>query len=260
LRRLTKPYGKDSFGLTTISIVCTGSSLLSWNASGDFWKRAPVPGPRGRIENRASGHTRTVGSTRRSRAHDAEEKNYEDFSVHSQLAELYAELGEDAKAIEYFEKTAKYARPHSRDIAAEALLASAILRERHGHLEDAYQAAAYELKPRQCKIRRRTAYACARLGVRTGRTAEALSALRRLFVIAPRTSLRVPGKPVFEPIEQKIRGLLNHLRVVGGASARGFRRHASAKRIPASTPAAKVGSSLRLSMLTRPRMSTGFNP
>lgn len=150
---------------------------------------------------------------------NAEVKNYEDFSVHFQLADLYAELGNDGKAIEYYEKTAKYARPYSRNIAAEALLGVAGLRERQGDLESAYTCAteARELKPAQCRIARRVAYVCARLAVRTGRTSEAVAALRRLFSIAPRTSLWVPGKPVFASIRRNIHELLNELRAESDA-------------------------------------------
>lgn len=145
--------------------------------------------------------------------HKAEAENYEDFAVYFQLADLYAELGEDAKAIEYYEKTAKYARPYLVDVAAEALLAAAGLRERQGDFEGAYKYAsdARQLNPQGRKIARRVAYVCARLAARTGRTSEALSALRRLFEIAPGTSLWVPGKPAFASIQPQIRELLQEL-------------------------------------------------
>lgn len=50
----------------------------------------------------------------------AEKLNYQDYKVHLNIGLLYRELGEPGKALEYFGKAAKYARPRSNRAAAAA--------------------------------------------------------------------------------------------------------------------------------------------
>jgi len=81
---------------------------------------------------------------------ESEKKNRYDFSIHISLGMIYLFNKTDkTKAMEYFEKAAKYARPKSSYHASFALLHAALIKRDENKLEDAERltAEAIELSP-----------------------------------------------------------------------------------------------------------------
>lgn len=72
---------------------------------------------------------------------EAQKKNYQDFIVLHILGNIYHYHKNDhlPKALEYYEKAAKYAAPQSKKDACEALLCAAAVYKQLGKLEDAYK-------------------------------------------------------------------------------------------------------------------------
>lgn len=79
---------------------------------------------------------------------EAEKKNYQDFIVHQILGNIYYHhKNNHPKAIEYYQKAAKYASPVSKKHASNALICAAIAYYQIGQLSDAYKStgAAFEI-------------------------------------------------------------------------------------------------------------------
>ncbi len=71
---------------------------------------------------------------------EAEKKNYADFTIHQSLGNIYLGKNDLIKAQEYFEKAAKYARPHSSYYTAYALWHLARVKYQQGDISAAYEA------------------------------------------------------------------------------------------------------------------------
>jgi len=71
---------------------------------------------------------------------ESEKKNYQDFIALHILGNIYYHHKKNnQKALEYYQKAAKYAAPQSKDAACKALLCAANVYKELGKLEDAYK-------------------------------------------------------------------------------------------------------------------------
>lgn len=85
----------------------------------------------------------------------AEKKNYQDFIVHQILGNIYYHhKNNHPKAIEYYQKAAKYASPVSKKHASNALICAGIVYYKLGRLEDSYKSTkmALELSPPKLEV------------------------------------------------------------------------------------------------------------
>lgn len=140
---------------------------------------------------------------------DATEKNYQDYRSHLNAGILYRRLDEGARALECFEKAAKYARPHSQRDVAAALFNAARVREELGDLAGAYEDAseAFRLDSSEVEI----GYLRVRLAARTEHVREALETLREVLRRWPKKALEVRGEQAFASIQPQITELLQEL-------------------------------------------------
>jgi tetratricopeptide (TPR) repeat protein len=86
---------------------------------------------------------------------EAEKKNYQDFIVHQILGNIYYHHKNNRpKAIEYYQKAAKYASPVSKKHASNALICAGIVYYQLGRLTDSYKSTkmAMELSPPKLEV------------------------------------------------------------------------------------------------------------
>jgi tetratricopeptide (TPR) repeat protein len=98
---------------------------------------------------------------------ESEKKNRYDFTIHQNLGNIYFfEKKNPKKALEYYEKAAKYAAPKSPYHASIALLHVGLIRYLQGNFQKAYEATlkALELSPQLYEAHYQHAQYCANLG------------------------------------------------------------------------------------------------
>ncbi|MBI3825605.1 MAG: tetratricopeptide repeat protein [Candidatus Rokubacteria bacterium] len=141
---------------------------------------------------------------------EVERLTFEEYRAYVYLAELFLRRNEVAKALEYLDKTVKFARSAAPPTAAKALTAAASLHEGRGDLARAYENAseARRLDPLDPKI----AHVHAQLAARRGRHDDALHSLRDLFRQRPYTSFTVSRESEFGPIRDRVLTLIDELR------------------------------------------------
>jgi tetratricopeptide (TPR) repeat protein len=98
---------------------------------------------------------------------ESEKKNRYDFTIHQNLGNIYFfEKKNPKKALEYYEKAAKYAAPKSPYHASIALLHVGLIRYLQGNFQKAYEATlkALKLSPQLYEAHYQHAQYCANLG------------------------------------------------------------------------------------------------
>jgi tetratricopeptide (TPR) repeat protein len=141
---------------------------------------------------------------------EAEKRNYPDYAVHRSIASIYLYHQIDlAKALEYFLKAAKYARPGDPRRSAEAHYFAGMIYLIGQELEPAYEhlQEAVKLDTELYEAY----YQQARLAVRLGRIPSAVKALEIAISGDARYYERAKSDFCFDPIRTEVRGLLEEL-------------------------------------------------
>ena len=141
---------------------------------------------------------------------EAEKRNYPDYAVHRSIATLYLyHLINLPRALEYFCKAAKYARPSDPRQAAEAHYFAATVCALEQHLEEGYEHLdeAVALNPELFEAH----YQRAGFAVLLGRTEAAIASLEIAITGDPRYHERARHEAAFEPIRPQVQALLDRL-------------------------------------------------
>lgn len=142
---------------------------------------------------------------------EAEKKNYQDFVVHHILGNIYFyHKANYPKALEYYQKSAKYATPYSKEYASAMLLNAAMVYYKLGRLADAYTSAkkALHLMPHEPHI----LYHYARYAAKKGYVSESLDKLRECVYQVPGYLITADADDIFLGVKEKINDLAQCLR------------------------------------------------
>lgn len=115
---------------------------------------------------------------------EAERKNYQDFLVHLMLGNIYFyHKTNHQKALEYYQKAAKYAAPQSKKHAGYALVCAAMVYYKDGRIADAYNSTklALEFLPQDWNA----VYHHARYSAKMGHLEEFKDGLTRCIINYP---------------------------------------------------------------------------
>lgn len=140
---------------------------------------------------------------------EAEKKNYQDFIVHQILGNIYYHhKNNHPKAIEYYQKAAKYASPVSKKHASNALICAAIVYYQLGQISDAYKStgAAFELLREDPHV----LYNHARYAAKTGN--EFTGLLKNCVYKDPNYLAIADTDNMFSDVKEKITKLAEELR------------------------------------------------
>ena len=141
---------------------------------------------------------------------EAEKRNYPDYTVHRSIACLYFYHFIDLpKALEYFRKAAKYARPSDARQCAEALYFAGVVCALEQKLTDAqgYLAEAVQVNPELHEAH----YQRASLAALEGDSHAALESLEAAIKGDSRYYERAQCDPAFEGLGSQVRALLDRL-------------------------------------------------
>jgi tetratricopeptide (TPR) repeat protein len=142
---------------------------------------------------------------------EAEKKNYQDFIVHQILGNIYYfHKSNYKKALEYYQKAAKYATPVSKRDASNAFLCAAMVYYRLNQLSDAYNSAkaALELMPDDPHF----LYQYARYAAKNGYMNEFLNKLRECIYKDPKYLIMADVDEMFYDVKEEITKLAKYLR------------------------------------------------
>lgn len=145
---------------------------------------------------------------------EAEKKNYTDFTIHQNIGNIYHfEKSEPGKALEYYNKAARYARPRSAFHTSYALLHVGLARylgNLEGGVEGAYEATreATELNPDFLQAHYEHARYCALLG----KKGEALTHLAKAIEGDKNYCWKLATDPAFNVIRDVVEKFLQDLR------------------------------------------------
>lgn len=146
---------------------------------------------------------------------DAEKKNYQDFIVHQILGNIYYYHKKNyERALEYYQKAAKYATPMSRKHASNALLCAAMVYYKLEKLSDAYKSTkiAIELSPDDSHVLSQVLYNHASYAAKMDYAEEAIDFLKRSVLIDPMYLITADRDERFSHVKAKVRELDEHLR------------------------------------------------
>jgi len=139
---------------------------------------------------------------------EAEKKNYQDFIVHQILGNIYYHHKKNyPKAIEYYQKAAKYAAPVSKKHANNALICAAIVYYQLGQVSDAYKStgAALELSPEDPHVLYHHARYTAKIGY------EFTGLLKNCVYKDPNYLITADRDEMFSDVKEKIKELAQNL-------------------------------------------------
>lgn len=142
---------------------------------------------------------------------ESEKKNRYDFSIHISLGMIFLfDKIDKTKALHYFEKAIKYARPKSPYHASYALLYKGLIMRDVGQIEEAEKntTEAIKLTPDFAEA----LYQNAQYNAQLGRTRESLLKLKAAIQIEKDYCLKADGDPMFDPIREDVVGLFERLR------------------------------------------------
>lgn len=165
---------------------------------------------------------------------EAERKNYQDFIVHHILGNIYFfHKGNYEKALEFYQKAAKYAGPLSTKHAAEALLRSGMVYYKLGRFSHAYESTtkALELLPGDPHV----LYHHARSAAKIGHIDEFLDCLRKSILKDPNYLITVDRDASLFYVKQEIIKLAETLRFEEGNAVANI-----VKRIDSAIEEAKI--------------------
>jgi tetratricopeptide (TPR) repeat protein len=140
---------------------------------------------------------------------EAEKKNYQDFIIHQILGNIYYYHRRNySKALEYYQKAAKYAAPRSRKYAAKALICAARCYYQLGKVSYAYKStsAALEMLPEDPHV----LYHHARYAAKMGH--EFVGLLKKCIYKDPDYLITADRDEIFSGVKEKIRKLAEDLR------------------------------------------------
>ncbi len=141
----------------------------------------------------------------------SENKNRYDFTIHQSLGNIYLfhKKNED-KALEYYEKAAKYATPKSGYHASLALLHLGLVRYQQGDYEKAYEATrkAIELSPNLYEAH----YQCAQYCANLRKYDEAIERLSTAIKGDRNYCLKAESEKDFDVMRNQLRSFFEHMR------------------------------------------------
>ena len=142
---------------------------------------------------------------------EAEKKNYQDFIVHHILGNIYYYHKENyQKALEYYQKAGKYAKPRSKKHAAYSLLCAAMIYYKLNQLPDAYETIkiAAELLPGDPNV----LYHYSRYLARMGFEERAIYFLKKTILKDPNYLIASDRDEMFNDIRGEVKILANNFR------------------------------------------------
>lgn len=142
---------------------------------------------------------------------EAEKKNYQDFIIHHILGNIYFYHKTNyKKALEYYQKSAKYATPFAKEYASNMLLCVAMVYYKLGQLTDAYNCAkkVLGLMPDNLHF----LYHYARYAAKNGYVNESLNKLRECVHKDPKYLITIDADDMFFDVKEKIKELAKCLR------------------------------------------------
>ena len=141
---------------------------------------------------------------------EAESKNYADFTIHQSLGNIYLRKNDLTKALEYYEKAAKYARPHSSYYTSYALWHLGQVKYLQGEIGSAYEATkeATRLQPHLVQA----LYDHARYCALFTKEEESMANLREAIEIDRNYSLKALTDESFANMGEALRALLETFR------------------------------------------------
>jgi tetratricopeptide (TPR) repeat protein len=141
---------------------------------------------------------------------EAEKRNYPDYTVHRSIAQIYLyHIIDLPKALEYFLKAAKYARPSDQKQAAEAYYFAGIVYVVERQLEPAmdHLRQATELNPELAEAH----YEQSRVASLLSRGEQAVASLAQAIEGDARYYERAKSDAAFDPIRPRVQALLDQL-------------------------------------------------
>jgi len=135
---------------------------------------------------------------------ESERKNRYDFTIHQSLGDIYLFHKKDSeRALEYYEKAAKYATPESPYHASLALLHIGLINYLQGNSQKAYEATskAIELSPNLYEAHYQHAQYCASLG----KYDEAMEFLRKAIAGDRYYCLKADSEKDFDVMREQLR-------------------------------------------------------
>ncbi|MBT9151564.1 MAG: hypothetical protein DDT40_01760 [candidate division WS2 bacterium] len=142
---------------------------------------------------------------------EAEKKNYQDFIVHQILGNIYYyHKCNYQKALEYYQKAAKYSSPVSEKYASDALIYTAMAYYRFGQLSDAYESTkkAVDLTPHDPHF----LFNHVRYAAKIGYVDEFLNGLKECVYKDPNYLIIADTDDMFSAVRGEIRKLAEKLR------------------------------------------------
>jgi len=142
---------------------------------------------------------------------DSENKNKYDFSVHISIGMIFMfHKHDEIKALEYFEKAVKYAKPKSSYYASFALIHIAVIKFGSGLIKEAEMLTdeAVLLTPNFAEA----LYQNAQYKAQLGNTTTAIIRLEQVIKIDRRYCLKIENDPLLVPIKNSVDALLLRLR------------------------------------------------
>jgi tetratricopeptide (TPR) repeat protein len=137
------------------------------------------------------------------------EENYEDFTVHQMLGNIYRYHRNDYyRAIEFYRKVVKYAAPRSKEYATDVLIRIAECYHQLSQMSDAYKSMniALEILPEDLHV----LYHCARYAVREGH--EFMNFLEKCIHEDPVYLIAADIDEMFFSVREEVRKLAKNLR------------------------------------------------
>jgi tetratricopeptide (TPR) repeat protein len=150
---------------------------------------------------------------------ESERKNRYDFSIHISIGMIYLfQIIDKQKALGYFDKAIKYARPNSAYHTSFALLHKGLIKRDLGLLDEAEKCAAeaLQLSPDLSEA----FYQCAQYNAILNKSEKAVSLLRRAIKLDVNYCEKISTEKDFAKIKDDINRLFNQLQEEEGESAR----------------------------------------
>jgi len=149
---------------------------------------------------------------------ESEKKNKYDFLVHISIGMIYLfQKIDKEKAIEYFEKATKYAKPKSPYHASFALLYKALIKRDLGHIEEAEKCT--DEAVRLCPDFAEALYHNALYNALLNKPAKAIPLLKEAIVIDINYCEKIHNEKAFNKIRSQVNAMFEELRDEQGRKA-----------------------------------------
>ena len=141
---------------------------------------------------------------------EAEKKNYADFTIHQHIGDIYLGKNQLGEAQKYYEKAAKYARPHSSYYTAYALWHLGRVKYLQGEIHEAYEATKEAITEEPGLVQ--AIYDHARHSALLKKVDEAIASLRQAIKRDSSYALKALIENDFDSIRGEVAALLNAMR------------------------------------------------